>query len=98
MNDEAALEALDWLEASRGKPVTASWYIERDAGIEETAPMPAKVEPAAWREGAWLVVYGNGLMRIIDGRNIALAAVVDKRRLVIEYGKRRLVLEASEEG
>jgi hypothetical protein len=100
MTDEAALEALDWLEAHRGQRVTAAWYVERDAKIVEAVPPKrAKVEPG--RDERWLVVYGNGMTRILNRREFALfTVVVDKRRLVIDYGgrhgNRRFVIEASE--
>jgi hypothetical protein len=100
MTDEAALEALDWLEAHRGKPVTGAWYIERDAKIVEAVPpKPAKVEPGC--EGRWLVVYSSGMTRIINRREFALfTVVVEKQRLLIDYGRRhgdrRFVVEASE--
>jgi hypothetical protein len=100
MTDEAALEALDWLEAHRGKPVTGAWYAERDAKIlVAVPPKPAQLERG--REGRWLVVYGNGMTRILNRGEFALfTVVVDKQRLVIDYGRRhgnrRFVLEASE--
>ena len=98
MTDEAALKALEWLEAHRGMPVTAAWYVERGARIVQAVPpKPASVEPGS--EGKWLVVYGDGMMRILDRREFALfTVVVDEQRLVIEYGRRhgnrRFVLEA----
>jgi hypothetical protein len=108
MTEDARRGALEWLEAHRGQPLTADWYIERDpdylaklaeqgidpAEIEEAEPMPVEVEPAAWREGAWLVIYNPSFTRILDGRDIAGARVEhDEHRLVIEYGRRRFVLE-----
>jgi hypothetical protein len=100
MTDEAALEALNWLEAHRGTPVTGAWYVEHDAEIVEAVPpKPAVLERG--REGRWLVVYGNGMTRILNRREFALfTVVVDEKRLVIDYGRRhgnrRFVLEASE--
>jgi hypothetical protein len=56
--------------------------------------MPVEVEAAAWREGAWLVIYNPNFTRILDGRDMAGARVeCDGQRLVIEYGRRRFRLE-----
>jgi hypothetical protein len=108
MTEDAARGGLEWLETHRGKPLTADWYIERDAeyltklaeqgidpdALEKVEPMPVEVKPAAWREGAWLVIYNPSFTRILDGRDIAGARVEhDEQRLVIEYGRRRFVLE-----
>ena len=100
-------EAHEWLEAHRGQALTADWYIQRDAeslaqlaeqGIDpdddEAEPMPVEVMPDAGREGAWLVIYNPNFTRILDARAIVGARVEDdEKRLVIEYGKRRFVLE-----
>jgi hypothetical protein len=100
MTDKAAVEALDWLEAHCGKPVTGAWYVEREAKLVETVPpKPAKLERG--RDGRWLVVYGTGMTRIVNRREFALfTVVVDKQRLVIDYGRRhgnrRFVIETSE--
>ncbi len=112
MTKDAARDGLAWLRAHRGRPLTADWHIERDAehlgklaeqgidpdeigGVERVR---VKVEPAAWREEAWLVIYNPNFTRILDGRDIAGARVeCDGRRLVIEYGRRRFRLEERSE-
>jgi hypothetical protein len=100
MSDEAALEALDWLESHRGKPVTGAWFVERDAKmLQAVPPTPATLQRG--REGRWLVVYGTGMTRILNRKEFALfTVVVDRQRLVIDYGRRhgnrRFVLESTE--
>jgi len=97
MTDEAALEALDWLEAHHGKPVTAAWYTEHNGKlVQRVQPKSGKI--GSWSDGRWFLTYSSGLMRIIDRRQFASCpVVVDKRRLVIDYGgKGRFVIEASE--
>jgi hypothetical protein len=113
MTEDASRDGLEWLEAHRGLPVTAAWHVARDAEylgslaeqriepaeVEEAEPMPVEVEPTAWREGAWMVIYTPSFTRILDQRAVAGARVEDEgERLVIEYGKRRFVLEERDDG
>lgn len=113
MTEDDARDGLEWLEARRGLPLTAAWHVERDAddladlaeqGIEpaeaaEAEPMPVVVESAAWCEGAWLVTYNPSFTRILGARAVAGARVEDDAgRLVIEYGKRRFVLQEHDDG
>ena len=113
MTEDAARDGLEWLEEHRGQPLTVDWYIERDADdladlaeqgidpaeVEEAEPMPVEVEPAAWCEGAWLVIYNPSFTRILGARAVAGARVEDDAgQLVIEYGKRRFVLQEHDDG
>jgi hypothetical protein len=64
------------------------------ADDDEAKPMPVNVMPDPGREGAWLVTYNPNFRRILDASAVAGARIEDdEKRLVIEYGKRRFVLE-----
>jgi hypothetical protein len=88
------MKGLEWLEAHRGKPLAMLWYLGE---VQQTPPIPAHLGPHPNPEGAW-PIDTEGLTRVIDQKAIAAARVADKHRLVIEYGKRRLVLEERDDG
>jgi hypothetical protein len=94
MSTDGASEGLQWLEAHRDTPLAMVWYLGE---FQQGPPIPAELWLRPHGEDAWLIDR-TGLTRIVDERAIAAARVEDGDRLVITYGKRRLVIEERNNG
>jgi hypothetical protein len=98
MTEAAAAEALEWLLAHRGKPLTAEAYFRRDAPnrseVESVGPAPAELMPLSQPEGAWRLIV-EGWDATIERNQLAGARVVHDRRVVIESGSGRILLDVS---